>query len=107
MEAMSLENLITNYLQETRRPNMMALEQAASLRSPEMLKSIEKFSRAVNAATKKTGRKAAASLELAGTERQVTDNLSSLVKTVADFVTPGDLFKCIDLFSVGQMSPEN
>ncbi len=105
MSSMPLDDLIRSYLNETRKPATRSLEMEASLRSPEMLNSIEKFSGALYSITKSPAESGKRRLTR-GIEDPVLANLSHLLKTAADFVTPGDLFKCIDLYSVGQLSPK-
>jgi hypothetical protein len=97
---MSLEDLASRYLEETARPARMSRQMPASLRSPEMLASIKKFSGALYGTATKDQRRSAR-----GIDDQVTAGLTHLIKTAADFVTPGDLLKCADLYSVGRISP--
>jgi hypothetical protein len=105
ISSMPLDDLIDQYLQETRKPITRSLAQDASLRSPEMLASIEKFGAALYAADKPTPASEKRRLRR-GPEDQVADHLSHLLKTAADFVTPGDLLKCIDLDSIGKIMPK-
>lgn len=105
MSAMPLDDLIDSYLKETRKPPARSLEMEASLRTPEILGSIEKFGEALYLTQKKPNAAARKMLQNRGVEDQVTANLANLLKTTADFVTPGDLYKCIDLYDVGQILP--
>jgi hypothetical protein len=104
MSAMPLDDLITSYLDEVRKPSTRSLTAEASLRSPEMLSSIEKFAGALNAVTDKPAAEVGHRRSAGKVEDQVAANFSNLFTTVADFVTPGDLYKCIDLSNVGQIS---
>jgi hypothetical protein len=105
MSSMPLDDLISHYLEETRKPARRSLRLPASLRSPEMLASIEKFSGALYATAKKPSSKLGKRRSTRGIDDQVTAGLSHLLKTAADFVTPGDLLKCVDLYNVGRISP--
>jgi hypothetical protein len=106
MASMPLDDLIDGYLNEARKPVTRSLVQKETLRTPEILAGIEKFSGALHSAAKpaaisrklQTGRSA---------EEQAAENLSFLLKAVPDFITPGDLLKCADLSSIGQISPES
>jgi hypothetical protein len=106
MSALPLDDLINNYLNQTRRPATRSLELEATLRSPEILRSIEKFGGALYSTANKPAARSGKRQPSRGIEGQVTANLANLVKTAADFVTPGDLFKCIDLYSVGEITPK-
>ncbi len=102
---MTIDDLIGHYLDESRKPATRSLELEASLRSPEMLSSIANFSRALGKSRKAGRTRPNRSRAIGAGEDQTTADLSNLVKTAADFVTPGDLLKCIDLYDVGQVGP--
>jgi len=103
LQAMPLDKLINKYLEEIKRPKAKSLELESSLRDPEMLKSIKRFSEAFYSATKNTRSKAKESWLAKGAEKQLPAALDHLLATVADFVTPGDLYYCADLYSVGRL----
>jgi hypothetical protein len=104
LSAMSLDNLIKSYIKETRKPASRSLEAQSSLRSPEMLGSIKKFSEALYSVTKPPKSRVTKSWSAKGAQKQIPTTLDHLFKTVADFVTPGDLYtKCDNLYSVGMI----
>jgi len=103
LASLPLDDLITKYLDETRKPGRRSLTSEASLRSPDVLRSIEKFGAALHQTLPKAKKKPASTGKRGLTGNAEVENLSVLVKTAADFVTPGDLLKCIDLFNVGQI----
>jgi hypothetical protein len=112
IDVMPLDDLIKNYLEEAEKPKVKALEPEARRRSlemlssPEMLDSIKRFSEAFYSATKVPKSKAKESRFAEGDETRLPASLDHLLKTVADFVTPGDLSKCADLHSIGSMTPK-
>lgn len=107
MSAMPLDDLILDYLAEVRKPSARSFAAEASLRTPEMLGSIERLGAALYSERGSSARKSTRRVLAASTEDETLRNLSYLVKTAADFVTPGDLLKCIDLYDVGQIIPQD
>ena len=104
--AMPLNALAKNYLEEARKPMARSRSLEASIRSPELLGTISKFSEALFRTTKAQRPKALKSKGLMRGETQVPEALDNLFKTAADFVTPGDLYGCKDLYTVGSIAPE-
>jgi hypothetical protein len=96
----SLDDVITSYLAEATRP-AKARAAAASSRTPEVLASIERFAGAFQQAGLKQRRKVGGTGGPSAMRVGAQDPLQHLLDTVADFVTPGDLFKCDSLLSVG------
>jgi hypothetical protein len=103
MAAMPLDDLIINYLAEAQRPQARALELESSLRGTEMLDSINRFSAAFYTATVSPMPNAKGARFAKRDDTQVAAALAHLTATVADFVTPGDLYNCHDLFRVGRV----
>jgi hypothetical protein len=101
LSGMPLETLIQKYLAEVKKPKTRSLEMEASLRSPAMLQSIGRFSQAFHAATQVPKAKGAP----AKSAVPVPEALDRLIETVSDFVTPGDLYKCDSLSSIGKIKP--
>lgn len=104
--AMPLETLAKNYLEEAKKPLAGSRSLEASLRSPEMLGDIYRFSQALWASNRGQGTKAVKPKKTVRGDSEVPEALENLFQTAADFVTPGDLYGCHDLFSVGRMVPE-
>ena len=75
------------------------------MRGPEILASIEKLGAALYYAAKPPAASAKRRLTR-NTEDVTADHVSHLLKTAEDFVTPGDLLKCIDLNSIGDIIPK-
>lgn len=100
MAKMSIDDLASNYLKEVKKPKTRSLELEASLRSPQLLQSIYEFSKSFYAVTA-VGNTATAPRSL---EKDIPSVLDHLLRTVADFVTPGDLYKCDNLSSIGRIS---
>jgi hypothetical protein len=102
---MSLGDLAKNYLEEAKKPTARVRSLEASIRSPEMLGDIVRFSQALTVSTKvpKPKVKRLKKSDQEGVE--VPEALENLMETAADFVTPGDLYKCQDLFTVGSITP--
>jgi hypothetical protein len=105
-EAMPLETLAKNYLEETKKPTARSRSMEASLRSPEMLGDIYRLGQALIASTKIQRSKALKNKRLDRSDSEVPEALENLFQTAADFVTPGDLYGCRELFTVGNMMPE-
>jgi hypothetical protein len=101
LAGMPLDELIRNYLEDVKRPKARSLDMEASLRDPEMLQCIGRFSQAFYTATKLPKGKTTAAKGLG----DVNEALNHLIETVADFVTPGDLYKCDNLSSIGKITP--
>lgn len=102
--SMSIDNLIKHYLQETKGPLRSTFDIEASIRSAEMLVSINKFAEAYYQASTKKAARAGKTLTVKTVEGDIPTALSHLLDTVADFVTPGDLLNCHNLYSVGEMT---
>ena len=102
---MPLDDLIKQYLLETKGPLRSTLDLEASIRSAEMLESIRKFTEAYYQASVKKTKRTAGTLTLKGVEGEIPAALAHVLDTVADFVTPGDLLNCHSLFSVGKITP--
>ncbi len=101
--ALGMDVLIEKYLEATKRPATRAFDAGASPRTPEMLAGIGGFAEAYETATKK-GKKRGGEPWSAGAVRgEAPSALSHLLSAVADFVTPGDLLRCGDLFHVGKI----
>ncbi len=100
MAEMSIDDLASNYLEEVKKPKTRSLELEASLRSPQMIQSIYEFSKSFYAVT------AAPNTAIAprSIEKDIPSVLDHLLRTVADFVTPGDLYKCDNLSSIGRIN---
>jgi hypothetical protein len=106
LASMSLDDLIKQYLLESKKPpSRSALDMEASIRSPEMLESIRRFSGAYYQASMRKGKRAAGPLTRKAEEEDIPTVLTHLLDTVADFVTPGDLLNCQSLYSVGEITP--
>ena len=103
---MPLNALAKNYLEEAKKPSARSRSLEASIRSPELLGTINTFSEALFKTTKAQRAKAFKSRGLISGETQVPEALDNLFKTAADFVTPGDLYGCKDLYTVGSITPE-
>jgi hypothetical protein len=104
LAVMPFDALVKNYLEEAKKPPMRSLSLEASLRSPEMLGNIKKFSEALYETTKAQTPKVLKSKSPDRGETQVPEALDNLFKTAADFVTPGDLYGCRDLYTIGSMT---
>jgi hypothetical protein len=103
LAALSIDVLIEKYMEETKRPMARAFDAEASLRSPELLASIKNFAEAYYRATKKKTARGVESWSAKAAEGDVPSALNHLLSTVEDFVTPGDLLKCGDLYHVGRI----
>jgi hypothetical protein len=106
MAILSIDVLIEKYLEETKRPLTRSFDAEASLRSPEMPASIKTFAEAYDVATKKKKVRGMESWSAKAAEGEVPSALSHLLSTVEDFVTPGDLLTCGDLYHVGKIEIE-
>lgn len=100
---MSLDKLMKKYLEETRKPAARAYEMEASLRSAEMLAGIKNFAEAYHRATRKGPAKKAESWSAKAMAGEVPEALELVLRTVADFVTPGDLYNCKNLYNLGKI----
>ena len=103
--SMSMNDLIKHYLQETKRPLRSTFDIEASIRSAEMLVSINKFAEAYYKASMKKTKWVIKSTTMKAEKGEIPAALSHLLDTVADFVTPGDLLNCHNLYSIGEMTP--
>lgn len=103
LAALSMDALIEKYLEETKRPVTRAFDAEASLRTPEMLAGIKNFAEAYETATKKGKKKGVESWSAKAVKGEAPSALSHLLSAVGDFVTPGDLLRCGDLFHVGKI----
>ena len=106
LAVMPFDTLVKNYLEEAKKPSARSRSLEASIRSPELLGTINTFSEALFKTTKAQRPKAFKARDLVSGEPQVPEALNNLFKTAADFVTPGDLYGCKDLYTVGSMTPE-
>lgn len=98
---MSTDDLIDSYLNEAHKTIKRPLGMVDSGKSPDMLDSIMNFSRALYGARKAPESRAKKiSLSPAGATVNKAA-LDFLCKTVANFVTPGDLERCKNLKSAG------
>lgn len=103
MAALNLDLLIERYLEETKKPLVRAFEAEASLRGPEMLAGIRNFAEAYYRATGKHTARAGESWSARAAAGEAPAALSHLLTTVENFVTPGDLLACRDLFQVARI----
>ena len=103
MAALSLDALIERYLEETKKPLARAFEAEASLRSPEMLAGVRSFAEAYYRATAKQTAKGGESWAARAALGETPAALTHLLAVVENFVTPGDLLACRDLFHVGRI----
>lgn len=104
--SMSMDNLIENYLKETKSPSQSTFDMEASIRSAEMLVSINTFAEAYyQASIKKADQGAGKALTVKAVEGEIPAALLHLLDTAEDFVTPGDLLSCQNLYSVGEITP--
>lgn len=99
MLAMPLDDLINEYLNETQRPPARRAPVEEPLRTPEMFDSITRFSKALHSSQGPGIERR----QVGGTVDETMASLSHLIDTVPDFVTPGDLLKCTDLSTIGQI----
>lgn len=109
-----LEKLALQYLAEIKKPPqapknasmMMSLDMEASLKTPETLDSIIAFSDALyNATAQNYKPKSGKNMPLlAPAPTAVPTSLEFLTHAIADFVTPGDLYRCFDLMDVETFS---
>ena len=99
LTAMSLDDLIKKYLEEAKKPASRTLDLEAALRSPEMFDSIKKFGASFYSLTYHPKTKDISSKG----EAEIPAILEHLSKAVADFVTPGDLYKCDTLSNIGEV----
>lgn len=109
-----LEKLAMQYLAEIKKPPqvsknapmMMSLDMEASLKTPETLDSIIAFSDALyNATAQNYKPKSGKNLPLsAPAPTAIPSSLEFLTHAIADFVTPGDLYRCFDLMDVETFS---
>jgi hypothetical protein len=103
---MSMDDLIDSYLNEAHKTIKRPLGIVDSSKSPDMLNSIMNFSRALwgaQGAPKSRAKKASFSLAGATINKEALD---FLCKTVANFVTPGDLDRCKTLKYAGIITPK-
>lgn len=103
---LGLEALIENYLEAVKRPVPRSRALEASLRGPELLEGITRFAlawRKIAGPPPGKGRKGG---KASSKEEEIAGALDFLWDTVADFVTPGDLLKCEDLFTLGNLAPK-
>jgi hypothetical protein len=105
LASLSLDDLIKGYIKETKKPATRTIELEASLRSPEMLASIKNFAEAHYRATSKAPARAGVSWSARAGAGEVPEALDHALKTVENFVTPGDLRNCRDLYDVGEINP--
>ncbi len=103
LAAPGMDALIEKYLEEAKRPVTRAFDTGASLRTPEMLAGIGRFAEAYETATKKGKMRRAEPWSAGAVRGEAPSALGHLLSAVADFVTPGDLLRCGDLFHVGQI----
>jgi hypothetical protein len=103
MAALDVDSLIEKYLEETKKPRVRAFDAEASLRDSDMLAGIVKFAETYYQATRKKGGKKAESGSAKTAKSEAPAALRYLLATIEDFVTPGDLLKCGDLFHVGKI----
>ncbi|HBW22080.1 MAG: hypothetical protein A2X28_01230 [Elusimicrobia bacterium GWA2_56_46] len=104
MAAMRLNELIEKYLSEAKNPPP-ALFTGPSFKSPEMLSSIRKFAEAYAGAAGKPATEKTRLWSESAMAGEIPAVLDNLLQTVADFVTPGDLYNCKNLYSVGEIRP--
>ncbi len=105
LAAMSLDDLIKQYLLETKGPSQSTFDMEASIRNAEMLAGIKKFAEAYYQASTKKTKGIVDSITVKTVEGAIPAALAHLLNTVADFVTPGDLLNCHSLYNVGEMTP--
>lgn len=107
LAAMPKDELIKNYLQETETKKFIdsTLDMEASLRSAEMLASINNFIKAYYAVSAKKTNRAPEPRRVKLMVGEVFPELAHILDTVANFVTPGDLYKCNNLYHVGKITP--
>jgi len=104
MAALGVDSLIEKYLEETKKTPVRAFDAEASLRDSDMLAGIVKFAETYYQATRKKGGKKTDSGSAGTAEgEEAPAALRHLLTTIEDFVTPGDLFNCGDLFHVGKI----
>ena len=103
MAALDIDSLIEKYLEETKKPLARAFDAEASLRDSDMLAGIVKFAETYYQVTRNKGGKSADSWSAGTAEGETPAALRHLLTTIEDFVTPGDLFNCGDLFHVGKI----
>ena len=106
MAALSLDELGDRYLEELKRKpeaKARAFEQEAAIRDTEMLAGVRKFSEAWYRATVTARPRALESWSARAAKGETPTALDHLLRTAADFVTPGDLYTCGNLFSVGKI----
>lgn len=104
LAAMPFDALVKNYLEEAKKPPTKSLAFEASLRGPEMFENIKKFGEALYETAKTRTPMAFKSKGFDRGETQIPEALDNLFKTAADFVTPGDLYWCRDLYTVGNIT---
>ena len=104
MAAMRLNELIENYLEEAKN-SPPALFIGPSFKNPEMLSSIKKFAGAYAGAAGKPATEKTRLWSESAMAGEIPAVLDNLLQTVADFVTPGDLYNCKSLYSVGEIRP--
>lgn len=101
--APGMDALIEKYLEATKSPATRAFDAGASLRTPQMLAGIVRFAEAYATATKKGKKRGAEPWSAGAVKGEAPSALGHLFSAVADFVTPGDLLRCGDLFHVGKI----
>jgi hypothetical protein len=103
---LTLEDLAERYLGAVKTPVPQARTLEASLRSPEMLEAISRFLSAWYQAFPPAREKKKIRGKRSAKEVDWGEALKRFLETTADFVTPGDLLHCQDLFSVGSLHPK-
>jgi hypothetical protein len=102
---MSMDDLIDSYLNEAHKTIERPLGIVDSSKSPDMLNSVMNFSRALYGAQGAPKSRAKKAFSPAGATINKAA-LDFLCKTVANFVTPGDLDRCKTLKYTGTITPK-
>ena len=102
MAALAVDTLIEKYLTKTKEPPLRAFDAEADLRDAAMLAAIVTFVRTYDRATDARGA-GKEKPEPAGAVGEASEALRRFRETIDNFVTPGDLLKCSDLFHVGKI----